>query len=300
MIFDPHRNVYIDSETGAVIPLEDGDQTPELSRLADAIAVNGHNNLKGTAVSSRHSEETIGIYIESSEYESEQEKQDRLLAEKLSRSFHDGLTDQEREDRRMAESLSRGYDDTALAPYYMSTGHSDALPSVQQQPYSDEPFIQRHLKSFRDACVEEAKLYIPSFLLNRGNQSSGRVHQSLEDQLYDMHSNPRGSSLQELENPISSRYGATAGSNDDWFLARTLQAMEFEMVQDIYRDQDDGDFSEKEYKASSCRKQMLTVSTAICMVQIGLLIGMIQQDGYAPRSENPLIGPPATTMVRGS
>lgn len=25
---------------------------------------------------------------------------------------------------------------------------------------------------------------------------------------------------------------------------------------------------------------------------------MVQDDGYAPRNENPLIGPPATTMVR--
>ena len=33
------------------------------------------------------------------------------------------------------------------------------------------------------------------------------------------------------------------------------------------------------------------------LLQILFLVSMIQQDGYAPRSINPMIGPPATTLV---
>ena len=32
--------------------------------------------------------------------------------------------------------------------------------------------------------------------------------------------------------------------------------------------------------------------------QICFLVAMIQQDGFAPRTVNPMIGPPATTLVR--
>lgn len=85
------------------------------------------------------------------------------------------------------------------------------------------------------------------------------------------------------------------GWMDDFTLARALQAMEFEIAGETL---DRGDFDEKEYRASSCKRQLLTISTLILLTQIGLLIAMVQDDGYAPRAENPLMGPPATTMVR--
>ena len=87
------------------------------------------------------------------------------------------------------------------------------------------------------------------------------------------------------------------GRGDDWTLAKALQSMEFEIVQDTYRDPITGDFNEKEYRASSCKRQLLTLSTFVCLVQIGVLVAMVQDDGYAPKSENPMIGPPAVTMV---
>jgi hypothetical protein len=90
------------------------------------------------------------------------------------------------------------------------------------------------------------------------------------------------------------------GRGDDWTLAKALQAMEFEIVQDTYRDPITGDFNEKEYRASSCKRQLLTLSTLVCLIQIGVLVAMVQDDGYAPKSENPMIGPPAVTMVSKS
>ena len=57
---------------------------------------------------------------------------------------------------------------------------------------------------------------------------------------------------------------------DDWSLARALQAMEFEMAEDMMRleQTDEGDFTHKEYRASSCKSQMLSVSTLIVVIQV--------------------------------
>lgn len=57
-------------------------------------------------------------------------------------------------------------------------------------------------------------------------------------------------------------------------------------------------YNRKENKATKCRRQMVTFSTFLCLVQIGLLVAMIQDDGYAPKSENPMYGPGSYTLVR--
>lgn len=85
------------------------------------------------------------------------------------------------------------------------------------------------------------------------------------------------------------------GMWDDWSLARTLQALEFEIP--LQALEDEGDFNAKEiYASRSCKRQMLTLSTFIVVVQIALLVAMIQVDGYD--KGNSVIGPPVTTMVR--
>lgn len=114
---------------------------------------------------------------------------------------------------------------------------------------------------------------------------------------------------------VSTPEGGTHAS-DDWTLARTLQMLEFEMSNEmmvgadgaaVYADGEDeteyidgvrGDFNEKEYRASSLKRQAATVSMFICIVQVVLLAAMMIRDGIAPSSENPMIGPPAVTLVR--
>lgn len=97
-----------------------------------------------------------------------------------------------------------------------------------------------------------------------------------------------------------SNEAAPSGVNrDDWFLARALQAMEFEMQEDLNltRSATENDFNNKELRASTCKSQLLTLSTAVVLVQIGVLIAVIQIYGYANRSENPMIGPDAQALV---
>jgi len=92
----------------------------------------------------------------------------------------------------------------------------------------------------------------------------------------------------------------------DLTLAHALQALEFEIDAETQEErlryereeEQDNDFRRKEYGASSCRKQMLTISTFVCVAQICILIAECTWDGMAPESENPMLGPPATTMVR--
>jgi len=99
---------------------------------------------------------------------------------------------------------------------------------------------------------------------------------------------------------------SSGGLFSDWSLARTLQAMEFEIEAETLAErtrfeEEEGierDFSQKEYSASACQKQLFTFSTLICIAQICILITMSQWNGLASMHDNPMYGPPATTMVR--
>lgn len=81
---------------------------------------------------------------------------------------------------------------------------------------------------------------------------------------------------------------------NDLNVIRTLQLLEFEIPPDEYYNDEAEDFERKEYRASrSCKRQLLTISFFICIIQVSIVIAMIQIDGYASKIENPLIGPPA-------
>ena len=61
---------------------------------------------------------------------------------------------------------------------------------------------------------------------------------------------------------------------DDWSFARTLQALEFELPDEVIDEH--RDFNEKELRASkSCRRQLLTLSFFICLVQVVLHMMMV-------------------------
>ena len=119
-----------------------------------------------------------------------------------------------------------------------------------------------------------------------------------EKEIYQIH--PTGNDFSDY-NPIVADPLPAARPNahsDDWLFARALQAMEFEITNEMIEGRN-GDFDAKEYSASrSCKRQMLTLSTFICVVQIGLMIAMIQVGGWAPRSQNPMFGPPPYILVK--
>jgi membrane associated rhomboid family serine protease len=90
----------------------------------------------------------------------------------------------------------------------------------------------------------------------------------------------------------------TGGWFDDLSLARALQAMEFEIDEEMVRmEQFNEDFENKEHRASSCYRQMRTLSSLIVFVQVLIMIIMICTDGITSSTDNPMIGPPVTTLV---
>lgn len=130
------------------------------------------------------------------------------------------------------------------------------------------------LYSFRDS--------LPSKLFRSSNDSSNYMRDG-----YSLEVDGSGTSRTDLR------------TNDDWSIAKALQAMEFEISNEVIQQEvDNGDFDEKEYRASACKRQLLTLSTIIVIAQVILLIIMIQEGGYAPTSQNPLYGPPALTLVQ--
>ena len=68
--------------------------------------------------------------------------------------------------------------------------------------------------------------------------------------------------------------GSSTTENDDWIFARALQAMEFEISNEMimeegYEEGEGGDFNQKEYRASrSCKSQLMTLSAFLCVLQV--------------------------------
>lgn len=91
--------------------------------------------------------------------------------------------------------------------------------------------------------------------------------------------------------------------------ARNLQLQEYQMLDyfvnnfeipdDFDEEENTGDFNDKEVRASKCSRQLMTISTMICLSQIALLIACIQTGGgLVPYSENTMFGPSAYTLMK--
>lgn len=197
-------------------------------------------------------------------------------------------TPQERSDRLLAEQLSREGEQTYVIPSHSNSGGSPLRP-------------------FNDQFAGTVAVLPPS-----PPGSSGKRRQDSDvafPNAFSLNERDLYSNLSRVEehHPTGREGGGVSASSFlDFSLARALQAMEFEIEaetweerrRDDMEEEQDRDFRGKEYGASSCRKQMLTISTFVCVAQICIFIAMCTWDGMAPQSQNPMYGPPATTMVR--
>eukprot|EP00599_Poterioochromonas_sp_BG-1_P014947 CAMPEP_0173161232 /NCGR_PEP_ID=MMETSP1105-20130129/18466_1 /TAXON_ID=2985 /ORGANISM="Ochromonas sp., Strain BG-1" /LENGTH=260 /DNA_ID=CAMNT_0014080585 /DNA_START=191 /DNA_END=970 /DNA_ORIENTATION=- len=167
-----------------------------------------------------------------------------------------------------------------------STPATGSRTSMWGSPRSNSTSHQ-HLPYIDDgAGLELGHIDIGNEVILEGGREDQKT--SLADDLYNIHMNNSYDQVQPTER---------AGSGwDDWTLARALQALEFEIPQETNPYED---FNNKEYNASkSCRRQLLTISFFICVVQIALMIAMFEYGGTASQSDNSAIGPPAYIMVR--
>lgn len=135
---------------------------------------------------------------------------------------------------------------------------------------SDDPRVSGRPKLLGESDFEpvdvESRLPIGTRIagyLSPSHRAPNR-ESTLEQEIIEMHSLYPGG---DAHPAADERPGDT-----DWSLARALQALEFEIVQDTYHDPIGEDFNEKEYRASSCKRQLMTFSTFICVVQVCSLI----------------------------
>ena len=185
------------------------------------------------------------------------------------------------------------YDSEKNILYDTETG--DELPIIEDGDYPEE--IKRQIQSKKDHLYALSLTNSPSSSSSSYSSSPSKsstkylIDNSLDEYSSRLGGGGGGGSLhyydtipidgemkmqQELiqlrmneapEVPISSQEGEgnAGGWMDDFTLARALQAMEFEIAGETL---DRGDFDEKEYRASSCKRQLLTVSTFILLIQV--------------------------------
>jgi hypothetical protein len=106
--------------------------------------------------------------------------------------------------------------------------------------------------------LELAKIHEHSF--------SGPMHNN--ELLY---STPPSSFLTDDYQQLQQVQSQGERETDDWNFAVYLQYMDFEIPNDVYGEEFDenADFASKEIRASkSCRRQLLTLSTLICIAQV--------------------------------
>lgn len=188
-----------------------------------------------------------------------------------------------------------------------------SIPITDNDVIPEEIKVQRQLKKDHDLALSLSqgttsssrngydKLYTPERYEQRVSLYQPQYADEPTDAEMKMQQELIDLRMDDLEaDVLPTTEEAQHGWMDDFTMARALQAMEFEIGEETQagRQRRRGDFDSKEYSASSCKRQLVTISTLILLAQIGVLIAMIQDDGYAPRDENPLVGPPATTMVR--
>lgn len=292
MYFDPDRSAYIDNESGDVVYVVEGEEA-----IVAAASAHGHTDFPRTPSSSsaaRRPTPSSSSHGRGSSYYA------GVVASPAGNTYD-----------------FDGNDTSILSPELVNESSGRKKKKSHRHRHhdsSDEKHRESKAEKFErlfDLAVKE-------------NQKQQRT-QELTDELYSLHlanNDPTNTNivlsphdiemtggLNTADNALANAPAAQSSSYwDDWNFARTLQAMEFEIGNDEMMEGEAGvdedgepitDFERKEYHASrSCRRQMLTISFFICMVQIALMIAMIQTGGYAPRSVNSVIGPPVYVMVR--
>ena len=236
MYFDKSRNAFVDSETGAVIPIEAGDNIPEAE-------------------------------IHDSQFESDHELAMRLAAESGGSNYQP-LPSKQHVDSHSIDIVSRDHE-LALK---LAELPDDQYPSTNR--YEDHSSSQ--LETDRELALTLAEVPdFPDATSRRNEYSPIDPYGLVNSGPYEGFENPRRSSNTRSAPPPA----ASRGWIDDFSLAKALQAMEFEIDNEI-DNPDDEDFNAKEYRASSCRRQIVTISSVIVLVQVTRLFSHWIYQGF--------------------
>ncbi|RYY82534.1 hypothetical protein EON63_13105 [archaeon] len=161
------------------------------------------------------------------------------------------------------DSLRKAYIDKESGEVVFQEEEEAIQPTVVQPP---TPLRNEHMALRQDDDSDRARNFERLFELARQEVQQNNYNQ-LESQIIEMHR--LGDDPETAASTIAAPQEHEPGFND-WSLARTLQALEFEIPRDGYAE----DFGQKEYRASrSCRRQLMTVSFFICLVQVRVRSG---------------------------
>jgi hypothetical protein len=166
------------------------------------------------------------------------------------------------------------YDPIKNALVDMETG--DMIPVSDDDHLPDDIKSQIQMKKDHDYALslsQEAEQSVSIHKPNRLAESLGSRNSHYDHVPQDGEMKMQQELIEmNLDNPNAPLPDTAEGEHgwfDDLTLARALQAMEFEMNGETYESRlRREDFNGKEYRASSCKRQLLTVSTFICLVQV--------------------------------
>lgn len=159
------------------------------------------------------------------------------------------------------DSLRKAYVDKESGEVVFQEEEEAIQPTIVQPPTP----IRNEQKALREEDSARARNFERLFELARQEVQQNNYNQ-LESQIIEMHR--LGDDPELATSTVAAPQEHEPGFSD-WSLARTLQALEFEIPRDGYAE----DFGQKEYRASrSCRRQLLTVSFFICLVQVSITI----------------------------
>lgn len=339
MNYDPIRHVYVDAETGDIIPAAEGDDLGDVqlydvgieaaqgpaSASSASSSQNNNNAVSSNSTTQMSADPSMHTHDEADEDE------DLKLA----------LALQEEEQARLGDDSGVGVGAGAGSSLgasavtdYTTLMHNPPVPRrsrqhQQQRPEQDDiPFsfprlwgngraalvkqmqtIGRSKKKKKveemipetapDAVVERlaAGDRVETGIAGAGGGVAGLLAPSSNSHAAEIDTEIATSPHEQSSLYREALEAEARATADDWSIARAMQMAEMEIDNEMYQ-REGGDFRDKELRGTQCCRQLKTISTLLCVLQILFLVVMVQDDGYAPSSENPMMGPPGTTMVR--
>lgn len=229
MYFDPERNAYIDEETGQVVYYEDDPNSSSMIRSA-----------------------MVGASIASPPSTSKRSK-------KSSKKSRGGNGDSPYHAVDL-DAVEVTYDSTYALPPANSSRHGGGSSR-------HDGAVGREADDFVITNPEEFERMFELAATMRAAGDGGVIGVSGDGIIATGSGGGTGTAA-------SANTHATGGTADsDWNFARTLQLLEFEIANEELAGGQEGDafddFTRKEYRASrSCRRQLMTISFFICIVQV--------------------------------
>lgn len=285
MDFDPVRNVYIDRTTGDIIPISADDDLNgvEIQHVSSSgyTPLGNSNSMEPSYGSLTHTGDVeLGVTTNYDSKFDDEVEADRRFAESLMRQ------ELEQRDRpRVVGTASPGsHSINYNRDHRFGSAIAGPVSSLRQEAPTASNSAASTTKPEKTSKLFKEMAKMSKSLTKKKNKNKDPIPEI----------NPATSSSAATNNDM---FALEDGTSDDWSIARALQMTEFEIDNEMYQ-QAGGDFVDKEVRGSSCWRQMKTISTLLCVLQILVLVFTVEDDGMAPLNVNSMYGPYPTTLVR--